>query len=118
MEDVDRMIIDAFAKLKWSTFCALTLFSASHLCSSFLDKDDDDGCGENGEPRPSPPSNLAQLGTADVVEAAVRALWRIDPRTRDTIPSYRLPAHTAGRFKMATTLSNAIKVDSLFPSKL
>ncbi|KAI1705662.1 coiled-coil domain-containing protein 22 like protein [Ditylenchus destructor] len=79
MEDVDRMILESLTRLQCS-FCT-------------------DG----------PPASLALLSTDDVVEGVVRLLWACDTNTHKTIPSYKLPSHTTGRFKMATQLAKAIK---------
>uniref|UniRef100_A0A915DKA0 Coiled-coil domain-containing protein 22 homolog n=1 Tax=Ditylenchus dipsaci TaxID=166011 RepID=A0A915DKA0_9BILA len=79
MDDVDRMIVESLVKLQ-CTFCADSL-----------------------------PKSLACLSTDNVVEAVVRFLWACDPSTQKNIPSYKLPSHTTGRFKMATLLADAIK---------
>lgn len=55
--------------------------------------------------------NLNELTTDNVVEAVVRFLWACDPKFTKTIQSYSMSSQTTARFKMATTLAQALKVN-------
>jgi len=55
---------------------------------------------------------LKDLGSNQIVEAIVRCLWKCNPRTKTNIPSYLLPGNAVDRFRIASKISNEIKVYS------
>uniref|UniRef100_A0A914CAC8 Coiled-coil domain-containing protein 22 homolog n=1 Tax=Acrobeloides nanus TaxID=290746 RepID=A0A914CAC8_9BILA len=79
MEDVDRIIIESLAKLECS-FCVDSI-----------------------------PESLLFLSQDDIVESIIKCLWACDSENKELIPSYKLPTHMTNKYKVATTIANAIK---------
>jgi hypothetical protein len=56
------------------------------------------------------PESLLFLSQDDIVESIIKCLWACDPENKELIPSYKLPTHMTNKYKVATTIANAIKV--------
>ena len=55
-------------------------------------------------------TSLKDFGSDQVVEGIVRCLWRCDPNTVESIPSFKLPGNAVDRFRIASKISKEIKV--------
>uniref|UniRef100_A0A914LTD3 Coiled-coil domain-containing protein 22 homolog n=1 Tax=Meloidogyne incognita TaxID=6306 RepID=A0A914LTD3_MELIC len=80
MENVDQMIIDSFAN--------------ELNCSFSINKEF---------------QNLSDLGPNQIIEGVIRCLWKCNPSTITTIPSYKMPGNAVDRFKIATRIAQEIK---------
>ncbi|CAK5116462.1 unnamed protein product [Meloidogyne enterolobii] len=53
--------------------------------------------------------NLSDLGPNQIIEGVIRCLWKCNPSTITTIPSYKMPGNAVDRFKIATKIAQEIK---------
>uniref|UniRef100_A0A915PC97 Coiled-coil domain-containing protein 22 homolog n=1 Tax=Meloidogyne floridensis TaxID=298350 RepID=A0A915PC97_9BILA len=80
MENVDQMILDSFANELNCSFSTTNEFK-----------------------------NLSDLGPNQIIEGVIRCLWKCNPSTITTIPSYKMPGNAVDRFKIATKIAQEIK---------
>uniref|UniRef100_A0A7E4W0F9 Coiled-coil domain-containing protein 22 homolog n=1 Tax=Panagrellus redivivus TaxID=6233 RepID=A0A7E4W0F9_PANRE len=78
MEHVDSMVLSTLAKLGCS-FCDEAV-----------------------------PQTLEDLTRDDFIEGIVKLIWMIDPETKTTIPTFKLPGSAAQKFQVATAIANIV----------
>jgi hypothetical protein len=87
-----HFVKSAYCRTKWNLILTIA-------CSSF-------GDNENS----SSFKSLGDLGSDQIVEGIVRCLWKCNANTRNSIPSFKLPKNAVDRFRIASKISNEIKV--------